>query len=78
LTSGIDPYVIFGITGIERSTQATDAAASTSTTKIDFSYGAGIDLFISDHSTLGIEFLRLYQREDTTMDSISLGLNIGF
>jgi opacity protein-like surface antigen len=76
--SGIDPFFILGITGIKTLEQHTNNKNIESNVRLDLSYGAGIDIPLIGQTTIGVEYLRLYNRSDLTVQSTSIALNIMF
>lgn len=76
--NGLDPFITLGITAIDRTLNPPNTALQDSARKIDFSYGAGLDVHVSEAITMGIEYLRLYRRENITIDSAALSLSVGF
>ncbi|WP_203143005.1 porin family protein [Marinobacter mangrovi] len=71
----IYPYVIAGFTRAELEVSASDGyySASNSDSGSDVSYGAGINLNITDNVAANIEYMQYYDKDGVEIAGLSLG-----
>lgn len=80
LGDAVTPYAIGGYTRVKGSATATvlGASASGSETWEDESYGAGLDVNLSDSLALNVEYMRYLEKDDQELSAVSVGLRSAF
>ena len=74
------PYAIIGYTSaeVEASASHQGFSVSESADDSDFSYGLGSNIDINESLAGNIEFMRYMDKDDTTIDAVSVGLTYKF
>ncbi len=72
LSDSFYPYLIGGFTRFKHEIEAAGLVLETSGS--DFSYGLGADIATSEHWRINLEYMRYYDRDDTELNAIAIGL----
>lgn len=80
LGDAVTPYAIGGYTHVKGSATATVLGVSSggSETWEDESYGAGLDVNLSDSLALNVEYMRYLEKDDQELSAVSVGLRSAF
>lgn len=80
LGDAVTPYAIGGYTRVKGSVKATalGVSASGSETWEDESYGAGLDVNLSDSLALNVEYMRYLEKDDQELSAVSVGFRSAF
>lgn len=70
------PYVIFGFTRLE--VEAESFLGTTTEDESDFSYGAGVNVELSQEVSGNVEYMRYYDKDGSTVDGLGLGVTFNF
>lgn len=74
--SPVTPYGIIGFTRYEL--ELDGPAGSTTDDDSDLSYGAGVNIALSEELSGNVEYMRYVDTDDATVDGIGLGLTLHF
>lgn len=80
LGDAVTPYAIGGYTHVKGSATATVLGVSSggSETWEDESYGAGLDVNLSESLALNVEYMRYLEKDDQELSAVSVGLRSAF
>ena len=67
----INQFQIYGIAGFTK-------AEGEEVEESDFSYGAGLEWFVSENVSLNVEYTMLFDKSDYEIDSFNIGVNCHF
>ncbi|WP_066018447.1 porin family protein [Endozoicomonas atrinae] len=70
------PYVVAGLTQVEMTIDV--AGQSMSETDSDISYGVGLDYNLNKSLKLNLEYINLYDRGDSKINSVNIGATYHF
>lgn len=70
------PYAIFGLTRVEIEREG--LLTTTTEDESDFSYGLGVNVEMAPQVSGNIEYMRYFDKNDTTVDGLGLGVTVQF